>query len=176
MAVLKILTAPDPRLKRISEPVIQVDSEIQKLFHDMVDTLNNADHGVGLAAPQVGVLKRIIILDNSKYDNIKRPKGFYPLFMANPEIIEASESRPCEEEACFSVPTLGIEVPRAEKIKVRYLDINNNVQTIDADDFFARLIQHEIDHLNGILTIDYLTPIKKDVAVRKLAKIKKLHS
>jgi peptide deformylase len=176
MAILKILTAPDPRLKRISEPVIKVDNEIQKLFHDMVETLYNADNGVGLAAPQVGVLKRVIILDNSKYDNVTRPKGFWPLFMANPEIIEASDSRPSEEEACFSVPTFGIEIPRADKIKVQYLDINNNTQILEAEDFFARLIQHEMDHLNGVLTLDYLTPIKRDIAVRKLTKIKKYNS
>ncbi|MDF2965989.1 MAG: def2 [Rickettsiaceae bacterium] len=174
MAILKILTAPDPRLKRISEPVDKVDDNVRKLYKDMVDTMNSEGTAIGLAAPQVGVLKRIIVIDYSKYDEVKRPKGFYPHLMANPAIVEASEAKLSDEEACFSVPTLGIQVPRAEKVKVEYIDYNNTKQAFEAEGYLARLIQHEIDHLNGVLTLDYLTPLKRDVAVRKLIKVKKL--
>lgn len=175
MAVLKILTTPDPRLKQISAPISQVDSEIQTLMHNLLETAKNEGGDLGLAAPQVGVLKRVIMVDVSEYDEIERPKGFYPLFMANPTILEKSDTEISEEEGCFSVPQVGVKVPRAEEIKVEYLDYNNNKQILDAKGLLARVIQHEIDHLNGILTIDYLTPLKRDVAERKLLKLKRAY-
>jgi peptide deformylase len=174
MAILKIITAPDQRLKRISEPVDVVDDNIRKLMKDLEETAIHAGNSLGMAAPQLGVLKRVIYIDISKYDEVKRPKGFYPLYMANPKFIELSQEKIPEEEACFSVPGLGIEVQRHRKVKVEFLDYNNQLQVIEAEDFLARVLQHEIDHLNGVLTLDYLTPIRKDVAVRKLTKAKRI--
>src|SRR5690606_35700680 len=131
---------------------------------------------VGLAANQVGVLKRVIVIDLQDEDDQGHGKGFYPLFIANPEITEFSKENTAELEGCLSVPNQRIEVTRPKSIKVKYLDYNNKQQELAADGWLSRAIQHEIDHLNGKLLIDYLSKLKKDIVLRKLGKYKKLYA
>ena len=173
MSKLEVLTAPDPRLSTKAKPVEAVDDNVRKFMDDMLETMY-ADHGVGLAANQVGVLQRIIVLDLKDDDDNERPKGFYPLFLANPEILETSEEMVEAEEGCLSVPGQRISVTRPEKIKVRFLNYNNKSQEIETGGWLARALQHEIDHLDGKLTFDYLSKLKKSVVLRKLAKTKKV--
>ena len=173
MAKLEVLTAPDPILKKKAVAVELVDDSIRKLMDDMLETMYE-DRGVGLAANQVGVLKRVLVLDLQNDDEQERPEGFYPLYIANPEIIEASDEFVEAEEYCLSVPDQGIPVSRHASIKIKYLDYNNNVQEITADGWFARAIQHEMDHLNGKVILDYLSSVKKDIVLRKLTKLKRI--
>lgn len=172
MAILPILTAPDPILRQKSLPVNTVDDGVRKLMDDMLATIYY-DKGVGLAAVQVGVLKRIIVLDLQEDDETERPKGFYPLFIANPEIVEKSNELVQATEGCMSLPEQRTEVARASSVKLRFLDYNNNKQELKAEGWLARAIQHEFDHLEGKLLIDYLSQLKKDAAMRKLKKLKK---
>ncbi|MDP5110537.1 MAG: peptide deformylase [Rickettsiaceae bacterium] len=173
MSKLEVLTAPDPRLSTKAKPVDAVNDNVRKFMDDMLETMY-ADHGVGLAANQVGVLQRIIVLDLKDDDDNERPKGFYPLFLANPEILETSEEMVEAEEGCLSVPGQRISVTRPEKIKVRFLNYHNEAQEIETGGWLARALQHEIDHLDGKLTFDYLSKLKKSVVLRKLAKTKKV--
>ena len=173
MSKLEVLTAPDPRLSTKAKPVDAVNDNVRKFMDDMLETMY-ADHGVGLAANQVGVLQRIIVLDLKDDDDNERPKGFYPLFLANPEILETSEEMVEAEEGCLSVPGQRISVTRPEKIKVRFLNYHNVAQEIETGGWLARALQHEIDHLDGKLTFDYLSKLKKSVVLRKLAKTKKV--
>lgn len=172
MSKLEVLTAPDPRLSTKAKPVEAVNDNVRKFMDDMLETMY-ADHGIGLAANQVGVLQRIIVLDLQDDDDNERPKGFYPLFLANPEILEASEEMVEAEEGCLSVPGQRILVTRPEKIKVRFLNYHNKAQELETGGWLARALQHEIDHLDGKLTFDYLSKLKKSVVLRKLAKLKK---
>lgn len=168
MATLPILTAPDPRLKVVSKPVDRVDDEVRTLMADMLETMYNAT-GVGLAAPQVGVPKRVIVMDVAREG--EDPK---PLKMANPEILWRSDEEMVCEEGCLSVPDQYSEVSRPRAVKVRYLDEENEIREMDADGFLATCIQHEIDHLNGVLFIDHISALKRNIIVRKLAKARKL--
>ncbi|GAB4162442.1 MAG: peptide deformylase [Rickettsiaceae bacterium] len=170
---LEVLTAPDPILKKKALPVEVVDDSIRKLMDDMLETMYE-DKGVGLAANQVGVLKRVLVVDLQNDEETKRPKGFYPLFIANPEIIEASEEFVDAEEGCLSVPDQRIMVSRHYSIKVRYIDYHNKSQELLVEGWLARVIQHEMDHLDGRLLIDYLSNLKKDTVLRKLTKLKKM--
>lgn len=172
MAILDVITAPDAILRKISLPVVSVDKNIQKLMNDMLETMRD-DGGVGLAANQVGVLKRVVVLDLKTDDETERPKGFYPLYIANPEIIELSSEMIDGEEGCLSVPDQRIMVSRPKSIKIKYLDYNNKEQELSTDGWLARALQHEFDHLNGKLLIDYLSNLKKNVVIRKLTKLKK---
>jgi peptide deformylase len=172
MAILPVLTVPNPILKQKSSPVESVDNQVRKLMDDLLETMY-ADNGVGLAAAQVGILKRVLVIDLQDDDDLERPNGFYPLFVANPEIIEKSNELAVANEGCLSVPEQKIEVARPSAIKVRFLGYKNNQQEFAADGWLARAIQHEVDHLNGKLLIDYLSPIKRDVTMRKLTKLKK---
>ncbi|WP_419235442.1 peptide deformylase [Rickettsia endosymbiont of Nabis limbatus] len=172
MSILPIVTAPDERLKQKSQAVPEVNDHIRKFMDDMVETMYNEDGG-GLAAVQVGVLKRIMVIDIKDHDPIKRPKDFYPLFIVNPEIIEKSEELVIANEGCISVPQQRYEIARSESIKIRYLDYHNKLQELEANDWLARVIQHEYDHLEGKLMIDYLSSMKRDIALRKLKKLKK---
>lgn len=173
MSILKIFTAPDPVLRKKSQPVKCVDNDIRKLMDDMLETMYE-DKGVGLAANQVGSLDRILVLDLQKDDEDKRPKGFYPLYIANPEVIYASDEMVDGEEGCLSLPDQKILISRHEDIKIKYLDYNNKSRELEASGWLARAIQHEMDHLDGKLAIDYLSPLKKSVAMRRLTKIKRL--
>lgn len=172
MAILKILTAPDLRLRQKSLPIKSVDAKIQNLMDDMLTTMY-ADRGVGLAAIQIGVAKRIFVLDLQDDDKQKRADKFYPLFLANPEITEASAELIEAEEGCLSVPGEQIMVARPEKIKVTFLDYHNQRQYLAMDGWLARAFQHELDHLDGKLLIDYLSKIKRDTTLRRLTKLKR---
>lgn len=175
MSILSLVTAPDPILKKISSPVNTVNDSIRQLMDDMLETMYH-NHGVGLAAPQVAVSKRIIVLDLSKVDieeaNITNSKYKYPLFMANPVVKAISNQIVTEKEGCLSLPKQAIEVPRYHEIQVTYLDYYNKLKTLNAEEWLARAIQHEVDHLDGILLVDYLSNLKKEVALNKLSKIK----
>ena len=173
MAKLEVLTAPDPILKKKAIAVESVDDSVRKLMDDMLETMYE-DRGVGLAANQVGVLKRVLVLDLQNDDEEERPEGFYPLYIANPEITEASDELIEAEEYCLSVPDQGVPVSRHASIKIKYLDYNNKVQILLAIGWLARAIQHEMDHLNGKILIDYLSVLKKNVVLRKLTKLKKM--
>jgi peptide deformylase len=167
MALLPILVAPDPRLNQKAEPVAQVDARLRKLMDDMLETMYIAP-GIGLAAPQVGVLERVIVLDLAHEG--EQPQ---PLRMANPELLWVSDEDAVYNEGCLSVPEHYADVTRPAKIKVRYLDENNKTVERDAEGLLATCIQHEMDHLDGILFIDHLTALKRNIILRKLLKAKK---
>jgi peptide deformylase len=167
MALLPILTAPDPALKKISAPVKHVDASIRKLMDDMLETMYHAP-GIGLAAPQVGVLKRVIVLDIAREG--EEPQ---PLRLANPEIVWVSDEDVTYNEGCLSVPEHYADVARPAACRVRYLDQDSKLQEIAAEGLLATCLQHEIDHLDGILFIDHLTSLKRNIILRKLLKAKK---
>jgi peptide deformylase len=168
MALLKLIIAPDPILKQMSVPVSQVDSEIRSLMDDMLETMYH-ENGAGLAAVQVGVLKRVLVID-IEGNEIQRK----PYFMANPEIINFSAECSIKNEGCLSFPSQRIQVSRPTRVKVKFLDYHNTPQELEADDWFATAIQHEIDHLNGIVFADYSSKLKRDLVMSKALKIKKL--
>jgi peptide deformylase len=167
MAVLPIIVAPDPRLKRVSEPVRKVDAEVRRLMDDMLETMYKAP-GIGLAAPQVGALKRVIVVDIARED--EKPQ---PLRMANPELIWVSDEDAVYNEGCLSLPEHYADVSRPAAIKVRYIDHENEIRELEADGLLATCIQHEMDHLEGILFVDHLTALKRNIILRKLLKAKK---
>ncbi len=167
MALLPIITAPDPRLKQLCAPVEAVDAEIRQLMDDMLETMYNAP-GIGLAAPQVGVLKNVIVVDLADENEEKTP-----LRMANPELLEVSDDDASYEEGCLSLPEHYGDVVRPAKIKVRFLDHENEIRELDAEGLLATCIQHEMDHLDGILFVDHLTALKRNMILRKLLKAKK---
>jgi len=167
MAIKPILTAPDPRLKKKSLPVASVDAEVRQLMDDMLETMYAAP-GIGLAAPQVDVLKRVIVLDIEREDTKTGP-----LFMANPEIVEASDEDATYEEGCLSVPEHYADVVRPAKVTVRYLDRDNVEQNLTCEGLLATCIQHEIDHLDGILFVDHISSLKRNMILRKLLKARK---
>jgi len=167
MALLPILTAPDPALKKISAPVKQVDASIRKLMDDMLETMYHAP-GIGLAAPQVGVLKRVIVLDLAREGEAPQP-----LRIANPEIVWVSDDDATYNEGCLSVPEHYADVVRPGACRVKYLDHDNKQQEIAAEGLLATCLQHEIDHLDGVLFIDHLTSLKRNMILRKLLKAKK---
>ena len=170
MALLRVLTAPDPRLKIKAKAVEAVDEDIRRLLGDMLETMY-ANEGMGLAATQVGVDKRVIVIDLHAGDE-GAPSQVIKL--ANPEVLWASEETCLVDEACLSVPGLYGAVVRPTRVKVRYLNEDNEPIEIDIDGLLARCIQHEIDHLDGILYIDHLSRLKREVILRKLVKARKL--
>ena len=167
MALKKILTEPNKILRQKSLPVEKVDDEIQKLIDDMLETMYAAP-GIGLAAIQVGVPKRVIVLDIASKDEPKNPMCFI-----NPEIIEKSETNSTYEEGCLSVPGQFAEIDRPSKCYLKYLDYYGQPKEIKAEGMLATCIQHEMDHLEGILFIDYLSKLKRSMIVKKLSKQKK---
>jgi|EP01034_Spumella_vulgaris_P006601 peptide deformylase len=167
MALLPILTAPDPRLKKKSLPVDAVDAGVRQLMDDMLETMYDAP-GIGLAAPQVGVLKRVIVLDIDREDTKTGP-----LFMANPEIVAASDEDVSYEEGCLSVPDHYSDVVRPATVTVRYLDRDGKQQDLACDGLLATCVQHEIDHLDGVLFIDHISALKRNMILRKLLKARK---
>lgn len=167
MAVLPLVVAPDPRLKKKALPVARVDDAIRKQMDDMLETMY-AENGMGLAAPQVGISNRVIVMDIARKD--EEPKIFK---MANPEIIWESPELKSYEEGCLSVPEHYAEVKRPASVKVRYLDYDNEIREIEADGVLAVCVQHEIDHLNGVLFIDHLSSLRRGIITRKLVKAKK---
>jgi peptide deformylase len=169
--MLPLVTAPDSRLKQISLPLQSITKNTQKFMDSMLKAMYR-ENGVGLAAVQVGVLKRILVIDMRDYDQLSRPENFYPLFIVNPKIIEKSQELVTAEEGCLSLPEQRVEVSRPESIKIKYLDYHNEQRELEANDWLARVIQHEYDHLEGKLTIDYLSSLKRNVVLRKLKKLK----
>jgi peptide deformylase len=167
MARLNILTAPDPRLKIKCKPVAKVDDEIRRLMDDMLETMYAAP-GIGLAAAQVGVHKQVLVFDIAKEGEEKAP-----VRMANPEIVWVSDEDAVFEEGCLSVPEHYAEVQRPARIRVRYLDHENEIREIEAEGLLATVIQHEMDHLDGVLFIDHLSALKRNMILRKLSKSKK---
>ena len=167
MALLPIITAPDPRLKTVASRVDAVDDDIRRLMDDMLETMYAAP-GVGLAAPQVGISKRVIVVDVARTGDAPEP-----MQMANPEIIEASSERSTVEEVCLSLPEHFAEVKRPERVRIRYLDRENEIRERDMDGFLATCIQHEMDHLDGILFVDHISGLKRGMIMRKLTKLKK---
>jgi peptide deformylase len=166
MTIKKILTEPDLFLRQKSLNVEKVDNDTRKLMNDMLDTMYDAP-GIGLAAIQVGIPKRIIVIDLSKEEEKK------PLYLVNPKIISKSNSNNTYEEGCLSVPGQFAEIDRPDRCHVAYLDYYGNQQELKAVDLLATCIQHEMDHLEGILFIDYLSKLKKSFIVKKLSKQKK---
>ena len=167
MALLPVIVAPDPRLKQISAPVERVDDDLRRLMDDMIETMYRAP-GVGLAAPQVGVLKRVIVVDITNKDETRRP-----YCLVNPELLRVSDEAISNEEGCLSLPEHYAEVVRPAAIRVRYLDREGEVRELDAEGLLATCIQHEMDHLEGILFVDHLSALKRNMILRKLVKAKK---
>jgi peptide deformylase len=165
---LPILLHPDPRLKKTCDPVADLSDGLRALADDMLDTMYDAP-GIGLAAPQVGVLSRLIVLDCVK-DEGEKPR---PLVMFNPEIIASSDETNVYEEGCLSIPDHFGDVTRPKAVKVAWLDQNGNPQEEDFDGLWATCVQHEIDHLNGKLFIDYLKPLRRQIITRKMTKLKR---
>lgn len=169
MALLPVLTAPDPRLKMKAKAVEAVDDEIRRLMDDMLETMY-ANEGMGLAATQVGVDKRVIVIDLQAGEEGTLPQV---IKLANPEVLWASQETALADEACLSVPDLYSAVVRPAQVKVRYLDEDDKRVEMDIDGLLARCIQHEIDHLDGILYIDRLSRLKREMILRKLVKARR---
>jgi len=166
MTIRKILTEPDPFLRQVSHEVKKVDDEVRVLMDDMLETMYAAP-GIGLAAIQVGVPKRVIVMDISKEEEKK------PLYFVNPKIIVKSKNNSTYEEGCLSVPGQFAEVDRPDQCHISYLDYDGKKKEVKAQGLLATCIQHEMDHLEGILFIDYLSKLKKNFIVKKLSKQKK---
>ena len=167
MAQLPIITAPDSRLKIKARPVHAVDDKIRRLMDDMLDTMYGAI-GIGLAAPQVGQSSRVIVLDVAREG--EKPQ---PLQLANPEILWRSPELTTGNEGCLSLPEHYAEVTRPANIRLRYLDYQNEIREIEASGLLAMCLQHEIDHLDGVLFVDHISSLKRGMILRKLAKAKR---
>ena len=167
MAIRKILTEPDLFLRQISKKVENVDDEIRILMDDMLETMYNAP-GIGLAAIQVGVPLKVIVIDLSK-DGEKKT----PMYFVNPEIISSSDQDATYEEGCLSVPNQFAEIDRPDKCQINFLDYNGEKKILKAEGLLATCVQHEMDHLEGVLFIDYLSKLKKGMIIKKLSKQKK---
>ncbi|MBW8815135.1 MAG: peptide deformylase [Caulobacterales bacterium] len=164
MALREILVVPHPVLKQVSQPVAVVDDELRTLMDEMLETMYEAP-GIGLAAIQVGVPKRVIVMDLARQDEEPQPR-----FFVNPEILWASEETAPYEEGCLSVPDIYDEVERPAKVKLRYLNYQGEQIEEDAEGLFAVCIQHEMDHLEGVLFIDHLSRLKREQAIKKVKK------
>ena len=167
MTTKKILTEPNKLLRQISKIVEKVEDEERKLMDDMLETMYAAP-GIGLAGVQVGILKRLIVIDVSGDKEKKKP-----LFLVNPEIISKSNKTSVYEEGCLSLPGYFAEIERPAECQVKYIDYNGKKKEMKANGLLATCIQHEVDHLNGILFIDYLSKLKRDMIIKKLVKNKK---
>ena len=163
----KILTEPDPILRKKCESLETVDIETKKLMDDMLETMYAAP-GIGLAAIQVGILKRLVVIDISKGEEEKKP-----IFLINPQIIHQSKKTSIYEEGCLSLPGYFAEIERPAECQIEYIDYEGKKKEMKANGLLATCIQHEVDHLNGILFIDYLSKLKKDMIIKKLVKHKK---
>ena len=167
MALRDILILPDKRLRLVSEPVKKIDGEVRALVDDMFETMYEAP-GIGLAAIQIGVPRRIITMDLSKKEGPPEPRVF-----VNPELLWSSDETATYEEGCLSIPEYYEEVTRPAQVRVKYLDRDGNEQVLEANDLLATCLQHEIDHLNGVLFIDHISKLKRDRVIKKYAKAAK---
>ena len=168
MALCEIVKLPDPILKTVSSPIEAVTDDVRKLLDDMLETMYDAP-GIGLAAVQIGIPRRLVVIDAVREEDEPRD----PIFLINPEIIWSSEETAEYEEGCLSIPEVYDNVTRPAEVKVRYLDRNGETCERHCDGLLATCVQHEIDHLNGILFIDYLTRLKRDRVVKKFSKAAK---
>lgn len=171
MATLDIITLPDRKLRLASAPVERIDDDLRRLMDDMLATMYAAP-GIGLAAIQVGVDRRLIVCDVAKREDEEAEAN--PLFLVNPEILSTSDDRLVHEEGCLSIPEYYAEVERPASVRVRYLDRQGKAQELEANGILAVCLQHEIDHLNGTLFIDYLSKLKRDMVIKRFAKQAKL--
>ncbi|KKB13189.1 peptide deformylase [Devosia geojensis] len=167
MAIRPILVIPDPRLRAVADPIEAVDDDVRALARDMLDTMYDAP-GIGLAAPQIGVMRRIVVMDLAKEG--EEPA---PMVLINPEILKVSEETQVTEEGCLSIPELYYEVERPAEVTVRYTDLDGKTVEVDAKERLAVCIQHELDHLDGVLYIDYLSRLKRDRVIKKFDKAAK---
>lgn len=167
MTIRPLVILPDPRLKLVSEPVGAITDEIRTLVADMLETMYDAP-GVGLAAIQIGVAKRVVTIDTSKEEGVREPRVFI-----DPEIVWASEEKRVYDEGCLSIPEYYSEVERPDRVRVKFRDLDGKEQEIPADGLLATCIQHEIDHLNGVLFIDHLSKLKRDRVMKKFTKAAK---
>ena len=170
MAILPVIIAPDPRLKVRCQAVERIEDEVRRLMDDLLETLGAAN-GIGLAAPQVGVTRRVIAIDVHGADEDPNP-----LVLANPEILSASDEEITNEEGCLSLPEYYAEVRRPAAIQVRYLDRDGEVRELAAEGLLAVCIQHEMDHLDGFLFVDHVSALKRNIILRKLSKMKRTAS
>ena len=168
MALLEVIEAPDPRLRIVCEPVATVDDDLRRLMDDMLETMYAAP-GIGLSAPQIGDRRRVIVVDVARNGEEERP-----LRMVNPQIVETGGTLEVSEEGCLSFPEMFAEVERPSAAKVRYVDENNKVHEIDAEGLLASCVQHEIDHLDGVLFVDHISIVRRNIILRKMKKAKRL--
>jgi len=167
MALREIIILPDKRLRLVSEPAQAIDPELRRLVDDMFETMYEAP-GIGLAAIQIGVPKRIIVMDLAKKDDPKEPRVF-----VNPQVLWRSDEKNVYEEGCLSIPEFYEEVERPAKVRVKFLDATGAEQELEASGLMATCLQHEIDHLDGILFIDHISKLKRDRVIKKFAKAAK---
>lgn len=167
MTKLDIITIPDPLLRTESAEIERIDDELVKFTEDMLETMYDAP-GIGLAAVQVAVPRRVIVLDTAREDEEKNP-----YVMINPKILQKGDVMRSYEEGCLSIPKIYAEIERPDEIEVEYLDIKGKKQLLKADGLLSTVIQHEVDHLDGMLFIDYLSRLKRDRLVKKFSKMKK---
>jgi peptide deformylase len=167
MALREILILPDKRLRKVSEPVKNIDAALRKLVDDMFETMYDAP-GIGLAAIQIGASKRVVTMDLAKKEEPKNPQVFI-----NPEIVWSSGEKSTYEEGCLSIPETYEEVERPAQVKVKYLDLEGETHEIEANGLLATCLQHEVDHLNGILFIDHISRLKRDRIIKKFTKVAK---
>jgi peptide deformylase len=167
MAVLPLVKAPDPRLKLISQPVGQVDSALRRFMNDMLETMKDAS-GIGLAAIQVGIPKRVAVIDLDPGGPSSKP-----IYLVNPRVVGVSDELTTYHEGCLSVPEIWDDVQRPTRVTVEFTDEKGRPQTIEAEGLLAICLQHEIDHINGLLFIDHLSKLKRSIALRKSAKLKR---
>jgi len=183
MKILPLIIAPDPLLKKISKPVEKVDDALRELMQNMIATMYQ-ENGIGLASVQVGILKRVLVMDidyeiedhnhHHNHDNCSgvHVKNSNPQYFINPEIIEFSKNNSSFNEGCLSFPGARAEVIRPESIKLKYLDFNGEKQVKEFDGISATCLQHEIDHLNGITFVDKISPLKREMILKRMKKIK----
>jgi peptide deformylase len=169
MSIYKIISIPDPVLKQVAQPVTAVTADIQAQMKKMLETMYDAP-GIGLAANQVGLLNRVIVMDLADRDEGEEAA---PYLMANPEIVWESEERSVMQEGCLSIPQQYAEVERPAEVRVRYLDFNGKEAEMKASGLLSHCVQHEIDHLNGVLFIDYLSSLKRNMILKKVEKLHK---
>ena len=166
MAKLDIITLPDPMLRQESEPVERVDDELRQLFDDMLETMYDAP-GIGLAGIQVAVPKRVLVLDVGDEENDEKS----PICKANPEIVAKGEGTRIYEEGCLSLPDVRVEIERPSEVTVRYIDRDGQQQELQAEGLLATAVQHEIDHLDGRLIVDFMSKLRREMVIRKFKKL-----
>lgn len=173
MAIMQIIETPDPRLRTISTPVEVVDDDLRRLMDDMLETMYDAP-GIGLAAIQVGVPKRVLVIDLQEEEGEEEGARIKkPMFFVNPEIVDESVEFSVYNEGCLSVPEMFADVERPANVRARWLDYNGVAHEEDIDGLLATCLQHEMDHLNGVLFIDHLSKLKRDMLLKKLEKMRK---